>query len=42
MFGDTCTFVMDLDLKYKEKYTTRRYTNETIQEVISLSISVLS
>ena len=29
-------------MKYKEKYTTRRYTNETIQEVISFSISVLS
>ena len=41
MFGDTCTFVMDLDLKYKEQYDTRQYTNETVCEIIKLSINVL-
>lgn len=31
---DTCTLVIDLDMKYKDKYEVRQYTKETIDELL--------
>ena len=35
---DTCTLVMDLDMKYKDKYEVRQYTRETIDELLQFFI----
>ena len=39
--ADTCSFVIDLDFKYKGTYTERQYTQETITELIQLFLKTL-
>jgi len=39
--GETCPLVIDLDFKYKDSFTERQYTQETINELIKLFFSKL-
>ena len=38
--ADVCPLVIDLDFKYKDKYNTRQYTKDTIDEIIQLIFKV--
>ena len=31
---DTCSLVIDLDMKYKDDYAVRQYTKETIDDLL--------